>query len=123
MRLLRNLGITYNVTLGATVIGEVGLCVVQFLQEQGGVNFERLRTPYWVAPEVLKHGPHSTASDVYAFGMMMYEVLFRQEPFPGETAEVGYTPSSPPSSPTRPSLLDLLVKTCQETTSSGTIES
>ena len=44
--------------------------------------------PYWKAPELLKHGPHTLASDVYAFGMLLYEVLFRREPFAGESAEV-----------------------------------
>ena len=64
------------------------MACMQFLREEGGVNFDALRMPYWTAPEVLKHGHHTTASDVYAFGMMMYEVLFKREHFPGETAEV-----------------------------------
>lgn len=82
---------------------EVCVHIVQFLEEQGGVNYERLRMPYWIAPELLKHAPHSTASDVYAFGMMMYEVLFRREPFPGETAEVRFVPSGPIPHPLPPS--------------------
>ena len=37
---------------------------------------------------MLKHGPHTMATDVYAFGMLLYEVLFRREPFVGESSEV-----------------------------------
>ncbi|DBA66841.1 TPA: hypothetical protein ACH3X2_001975 [Trebouxia sp. C0005] len=43
--------------------------------------------PYWKAPELLKHGPHTMATDVYAFGMLLYEVLFRRDPFAGESTE------------------------------------
>lgn len=48
--------------------------------------------PYFKAPELLKHGPHSTATDVYAYGMLLYEVLYRREPFAGESSEVGAAP-------------------------------
>ncbi len=27
--------------------------------------------PYWKAPELLKHGPHTMATDIYAFGMLL----------------------------------------------------
>ena len=44
--------------------------------------------PYWKAPELLKHGPHTMATDIYAFGMLLYEVLFRRDPYAGESSEV-----------------------------------
>lgn len=44
--------------------------------------------PYWKAPELLKHGIPSTATDIYAFGLLMYEMLYRREPFAGESSEV-----------------------------------
>lgn len=44
--------------------------------------------PYWKAPELLKNAPHTMATDVYAFGMLLYEVLFRRDPFAGESSEV-----------------------------------
>lgn len=44
--------------------------------------------PYWKAPELLKNAPASMATDVYAFGMLLYEVLFRHDPFAGESSEV-----------------------------------
>ena len=47
-------------------------------------------TPEWMAPELhrvsagMREPPtHSIASDVYAFGMLMYEVLARRRPFEG----------------------------------------
>ncbi|KAL3158747.1 hypothetical protein ABBQ32_011475 [Trebouxia sp. C0010 RCD-2024] len=43
--------------------------------------------PYWKAPELLKNAPHSMATDVYAFGMLLYEVMFRRDPFAGESSE------------------------------------
>lgn len=44
--------------------------------------------PYCRAPELLKNGMYSTATDIYALGMLMYEILYRREPFAGEPAEV-----------------------------------
>lgn len=44
--------------------------------------------PYWRAPELLKHGPHTMATDVYAYGMLLYELLYRRDPFAGESSEV-----------------------------------
>ena len=55
-------------------------------QAEDDMNADLL--PYWKAPELLKHGPHTMATDVYAFGMLLYEVLFRRDPFAGESTEV-----------------------------------
>ena len=46
------------------------------------------RAPYWRAPEVLRGEAPSKASDVYAYGMLLYEVLYRKEPFGKENKEV-----------------------------------
>lgn len=46
------------------------------------------RAPYWRAPEVLRGEAPSKASDVYAYGMLLYEVLYRREPFEKENKEV-----------------------------------
>ena len=45
------------------------------------------RAPYWRAPEVLRGEPPSKASDVYAYGMLLYAVLYRREPFEKENKE------------------------------------
>lgn len=55
------------------------------------MDVEQLRQhgfPFWVAPELLQGGSPSTASDVYAVGMLLYEMLYRTEPFSGEDPEV-----------------------------------
>ena len=42
-------------------------------------------TPYWLAPEVLRgETPNTTESDAYAFGMILYEVYSRKDPYEGE---------------------------------------
>lgn len=43
-----------------------------------------LGTPFWAAPEVLRGADPSPASDVYSFGILMFELLSRQEPFLGQ---------------------------------------
>ena len=58
------------------------------------VDIARLRqrctaAPSWVAPEVLRGDPPSCSSDVYSLAMVMYEMLYRREPFSGEGVEVG----------------------------------
>lgn len=44
--------------------------------------------PFWVAPELLQGTRPSSATDVYAVGMLLYELLYRTEPFSGEDSEV-----------------------------------
>lgn len=62
-------------------------------QAEDDMNADLL--PYWKAPELLKHGLHTMATDVYAFGMLLYEVLFRRDPFAGESTEVRGNSHSP----------------------------
>jgi len=41
-------------------------------------------TPFWMAPELLAGNTNTTSSDVYAFGIVLFEVYSRQEPYAGE---------------------------------------
>lgn len=42
-------------------------------------------TPFWLAPEVLRRETgNTTQSDSYAFGIMLYEIYSRKEPYAGE---------------------------------------
>ena len=57
------------------------------------IDMDRLRQrcyPFWVAPEVLHGQAPSTSSDVYALGVLIYEMLYRREPFNGEDPDVSY---------------------------------
>jgi guanylate cyclase, other len=47
-------------------------------------------TPFWMAPELLRRESSNTsASDVYALGIILYEVYSRKDPYEGEdTGEV-----------------------------------
>ena len=42
-------------------------------------------TPYWMAPELLRReSGNSAESDVYSFGIILYELYSRQDPYEGE---------------------------------------
>ena len=45
-------------------------------------------TPYWMAPELFKRGATNTAqSDIYSFGIILYEVYAQEDPYPGEDTD------------------------------------
>jgi serine/threonine protein kinase len=74
----------------------------------------------YMAPEVLEYMPHSTATDVYAFGAVWFEMLTGQPPFESTTSsperalEILRQPVPRPSSinPEVPGELDELVLRC-----------
>ena len=44
-------------------------------------------TPYWMAPELLcNESANTSASDVYALGILLFEVYSRRDPYEGEHA-------------------------------------
>jgi serine/threonine-protein kinase len=45
-------------------------------------------TPLYAAPELIRHGQASRASDIYSFGVLAYEVLGGKPPFQGTVTEV-----------------------------------
>jgi len=46
-------------------------------------------TPFWMAPELLRgEGENTAASDVYSFGIILYEIYARKDPYNGERLSV-----------------------------------
>lgn len=59
-------------------ISDYGLDPLRRVAKSRGLYAER---PYWSAPEVLRKNKYSRASDVYSFGMVLYEIITRVTPF------------------------------------------
>lgn len=52
-------------------------------------NLGACGTPFWMAPELLRGDSSNTIeSDVYSFGIILYEVYSRREPYEGEDASL-----------------------------------
>eukprot|EP00727_Mastigamoeba_balamuthi_P004037 m51a1_g13630 putative pas domain-containing protein tyrosine kinase (302) ;mRNA; r:633-2027 len=60
---------------GLTVIEHKHCCATK--QSDGAV----LGSLLWSAPEIINHGTFSTKSDVYAFGVMLWETVTRELPY------------------------------------------
>lgn len=67
------------------LIGDLGLMRVVPAQDDHYVMSERTKIPYpWCAPESLKYKQFSSASDVYMFGVTLWEMFsFGKEPWAG----------------------------------------
>mmetsp|Transcript_11960 Transcript_11960/g.23845 ORF Transcript_11960/g.23845 Transcript_11960/m.23845 type:complete len:745 (+) Transcript_11960:234-2468(+) len=86
------------------------------------VKYLKPGTGLWVAPEVLRgETSFTTASDVYAFGVLLYEVYSRKEPYEGEeygkVLRLVADPSKrkrPPVPSSCPLQIGLLMKECQK---------
>jgi len=74
-----------NVKLDGKFTAKVGDFGLGYLLGAGvtqqGVN------PLWMAPEVLRGDAATRESDVYAFGILLFETWTRQEPYEGESME------------------------------------
>eukprot|EP00980_Cylindrotheca_fusiformis_P023390 scaffold10429_cov126-Cylindrotheca_fusiformis.AAC.21 len=69
-------------------------------------------TPFWMAPEYLRRKTdYNTTCDIYAFGMIMYEIYSRKIPYEGQNPKkilrkvcdprINYRPSAPKTCPRR----------------------
>ncbi|RHY44246.1 hypothetical protein DYB38_011678, partial [Aphanomyces astaci] len=48
-------------------------------------NEKQVGTPLWTAPEVVTGGQFSLKSDVYAFGIILTELITRKTPYADKT--------------------------------------
>ncbi len=66
-------------------VGDYGLSR-RISASMGGEMTRKVGTPYYMAPEI-KNGNYSTSIDIYACGIILYEMLSGHPPFEGETTE------------------------------------
>jgi serine/threonine protein kinase len=50
---------------------------------QANATMTACGTPSWTAPEVLRNEKYTTKADVYGFGIVVWEMFARADPFPG----------------------------------------
>lgn len=70
-------------------------------------KYESLGTVFWSAPEVLSGLPHTEKSDVFSFGIVLWEMFHRSDPYPNmdlvvvamEVMNKGIRPVMNPSTP------------------------
>lgn len=61
-------------------ISDFGLS--QFIRDNE-YNRGKIGTPHWMAPEILKGGNYEYSSDIYSFGMILWEILKNEIPYYG----------------------------------------
>uniref|UniRef100_M4BAK5 Protein kinase domain-containing protein n=1 Tax=Hyaloperonospora arabidopsidis (strain Emoy2) TaxID=559515 RepID=M4BAK5_HYAAE len=69
---------------GTAKISDFGLSCVLEIGSSSNLTAET-GTYRWMAPEVIRHEPYSTKADVYSFGIVLWELLARDQPFRGLT--------------------------------------
>jgi len=68
----------YRVKVGDFGLSRVHNEIVGSGERDGSCS---LHSPRWMAPEVLKDGKHSKASDVYSYGIILWEIQSLKTPF------------------------------------------
>jgi serine/threonine protein kinase len=58
-------------------------------RRSGKKNLMALGTPCWMAPELLRgESSNTSSSDVYSFGIVIYEIYARKDPYEGEDIDI-----------------------------------
>ncbi|PRP74673.1 adhesin-like protein [Planoprotostelium fungivorum] len=73
-----------NILLNASLVAKVsdfGLSR-QVSNEEGNKTQSNIGPLKWMAPEALTQRVYSPKSDVYSFGIMIWEIMFKSEPYP-----------------------------------------
>lgn len=93
-----------------------GLCVLSSVLTCR-VPLLRTGTYRWMAPEIIRHQPYSEKADVYSFGITLWQLLTREEPFafssPIEAAgKVALELARPPFPNKTPIKIQTLIRNC-----------
>lgn len=64
-------------------VADFGL--TRFIDEKASA-MTQVGTPMWMAPEIIKNSPYSGKADVYAYGIILWEILTCSEPYAGKNA-------------------------------------
>jgi serine/threonine protein kinase/Cdc6-like AAA superfamily ATPase len=74
-------------------------------------------TPHYMSPELCQNGSPDVRSDIYSFGVVLYEVLTGERPFNGDFEAIVWghihqTPTPPSEKVAIPSKLEVLIMRC-----------
>ncbi|XP_061486228.1 protein-tyrosine kinase 6 [Rhineura floridana] len=97
-----------NILVGENNICKVGdFGMARLIKDDIYLSYSH-NLPYkWTAPEALSHGRYSVKSDVWSFGILLYEIMtLGQNPYPGMTnsevfkhVQTGFRMNCPPKCP------------------------
>src|SRR5438874_6350511 len=73
-------GNIFSYSIRRSFIGDLGLCQQQVVDKKDNPNKIYGVIPY-LAPEVLSKKPYTKESDIYSFGMVMWEFTTGKKPF------------------------------------------
>ena len=60
-------------------IADFGLARKKAVQNDGKMT--HVGTPFWAAPEMITHAAYSEKADVYSFGIVLWELVAREDPY------------------------------------------
>jgi serine/threonine protein kinase len=97
-----------NILLDADLYPKIAdFGIARFMGDQQEGCTRNIGTPHWMAPEIFENGSYTTKVDVYAFGILIWELLTEGIPFQGKdgfqvaiaVARNGERPVIPDTSP------------------------
>jgi len=97
-------------------LGDFGLSKTK-RKFHGRKNFKRVGTPHWMAPEIMREEEYDEYSDVYSYGMILWELMVRKVPYYGLkinqiVGSVGYGDKQVPIPETGNEIMRILMKKC-----------
>lgn len=91
--------------------------ISRFVNDKDTEMTKEIGTPHWMAPEIFESNHYSEKVDVYAFGILLWEMLTESIPFKGKTAiqvatSVYRDDERPPIPSSCPPELSVLISSC-----------